>query len=217
MAGQNTETDNLEKALLERANKLAAEYLQRAEQQRDDIHREMHEKLHLNEEREVLTAKAMGERTYQQRVQATELQLQARLDHLRWQLVQQILDELLQALQKLAKDEKQYLPILKRLLQDAANAIPADSLVIELNQRDQQRWQKKWQKLVSEWLPDITVSLAEQPCDCSGGVRVHDSENRIRVDNSFEGRINMFRDQLEQTIMEQLFSKTMTTGELLHG
>lgn len=217
MAEERDQTDNLEKALLERANRLAREYLARAEQQREDIHRDLREKLHLSEERELLSAREKSERIYQQRIQARELQLQARLDHLRWQQVQQILDELLRQLQQRAGDDEAYLPLLGQLLQDAAGAIDAEHLIVQVNPRDRPRLQNLAPQQWQTWLPDKQITLSEQPCDCSGGVLVYDKDNRIRVNNTFEGRIAMLHEQLEQSIMEHLFSKTLTTGEMIHG
>ncbi|MDR9435784.1 MAG: V-type ATP synthase subunit E [Thiohalophilus sp.] len=217
MAEERDQTDNLEKALLERANRLAREYLARAEQQREDIHRDLREKLHLSEERELLSAREKSERVYQQRIQASELQLQARLDDLRWQQVQQLLDELLHQLQQRAEDEETYLQLFGQLLQDAAGAIDAEHLIVQVNPNDRQRLQNVATKQWQTWLPDKEITLSDQTCDCSGGVLVYDSDNRIRVNNTFEGRIAMLHEQLEQTIMEHLFSKTLTTGEMIHG
>ncbi|MDY6980822.1 MAG: V-type ATP synthase subunit E family protein [Pseudomonadota bacterium] len=217
MAEEREQTENLEKALLERANRLAREYLARAEQQREDIHRDLREKLHLSEERELLAAREKGERVYQQRIQASELALQARLDDLRWQQVQQIRDELLHQLQQRAEDEETYLQLLGQLLQDAAAAIAAEHLIVQANSRDRQRLQNVDTRQWQTWLPGKEITLSEQTCDCSGGVLVYDKDNRIRVNNTFEGRIAMLHEQLEQSIMEHLFSKTLTTGEMIHG
>jgi len=217
MAEDRDQTDNLEKALLERANRLAREYLARAEQQREDIHRDLRERLHLSEERELLSAREKSERIYQQRIQACELQLQARLDHLRWQQVQQILNELLGQLQQQAENDTEYLTLLGQLLQDAAGVIAAEHLVVQVNSRDQQRLKNVDTQQWQAWLPGKQITLSEQTCDCSGGVLVCDSDNRIRVNNTFEGRIAMLHEQLEQSIMEHLFSKTLTTGEMIHG
>lgn len=216
MAGSDNQTEDLEKALLERATRLADEYLQRARQQREDIHHELREKLHISEERELLAAREKGERVYQQRVQATELQLQSRLDNLRWQLVGKIMDELLQSLRKLVDDESEYLPILKHFLQEAATAIPGDQIVIQVNQKDYQRFENNPQ-LLQEWVVNKEIILSDEICDCSGGIRVRDAGNHVRIDNTFEGRIAVLHEQIEENIMEHLFSKTLTTGEMIHG
>ena len=77
----------LESAILQRANRLAAEFKQRAERSRDNILREASDRLRLREEREILAAKTQAERSYRQRVQAAEIKHQEELDRLRWDLV----------------------------------------------------------------------------------------------------------------------------------
>jgi len=69
----------LEAAILQRANRLAAEFRQRAERSRDNILREASDRLRLREEREVLLAKALAERAYRRQVQASELKLRAQM------------------------------------------------------------------------------------------------------------------------------------------
>jgi len=95
----------LELALAERARKLSEERLVNGRQARDLILLETRQRLHLEEEREILSAKAQGERIYQQRVQAVELDLRARLDRLLWQLTNATLMKLRARLSALAEDE----------------------------------------------------------------------------------------------------------------
>ena len=84
-------------------------------------------------ERETLAANAEGERTYQQRVQATELELRARLDRLRWQLTDAALSKLRTRLLALAEDEARYLPLMVGYLREGAEAIERDELVASVN------------------------------------------------------------------------------------
>jgi V/A-type H+/Na+-transporting ATPase subunit E len=101
----------LERALAERARKLADEHLLNGRQARDLILMETRQRLRLQEERETLAAKAEGERTYQQRVQTKELDLRARLERVRWQLINATLGKLRARLSALAEDEARYLPL----------------------------------------------------------------------------------------------------------
>ena len=64
----------LEKALTERARKLSEEHLVNGRQARDLILIETRQRLRLEEERETLAAKGEGERVYQRRAQAVELE-----------------------------------------------------------------------------------------------------------------------------------------------
>jgi V/A-type H+-transporting ATPase subunit E len=211
------QADNLEKALLERATRLAQDYIQRAEQQRNEIEHEANERLRIREEREVLAAKSEADRLYQQQVQANELRLQAKLDHLRWQMIQQLKDSLSKELKSLSEDEKSYRPVLGALIKHAVQAIETEEVVVEVNARDRKRLQGEWQSLLDEAGVKKKLRLSDETCDAIGGALATDPNNRIRVDNTFNGRIERLQETLDEIIMEKLFSKAVTMAELLHG
>lgn len=217
MEHDRDQTNNLEQALLERATRLAQEYLQRAEEQREDIYRDSREKLQLGEERELFSAREKAERRYQQRIQASELEFQGELDRLRWDLVKQVQEQLLKNLENFAKDESKYMSVFSQLLKEAAYAVDADEVVIQVNAQDYDRLLAGNFKMLNDLVPDKKIVLSEEVCQCSGGARAWDTELSVRVDNTFEGRIAASQEKLYQVIMEQLFSKTLTTGEMLHG
>ena len=72
------DVSGLEVALMERARKLSEGHLLNGRQARDLILLETRQRLRLEEERETAAAKAQGERVYQQRIQAVELDIRAR-------------------------------------------------------------------------------------------------------------------------------------------
>ncbi len=195
----------LEAALLTRAKRLAGEYLSRAQHNRDRIIEEANERIHRREEQEVLAAKAMAERLYRRRVQASELKLQGDLERRRWELVQAVMEDLQRYLAVLVADETRYLPVLQRLLGAAAVAIEQEELIAELNQTDLKRLEKGWESFVAESGVDKRIILSSAPLDCSGGVRVMSKDQRIRVDNTFEGRQDRWAEALYQVAVERLF------------
>ena len=81
------QVQELERAILARAERLASEFRDRAQRSRDSILREAAERLRLREQREEAIAKALGERTFRQQVQASELKIQSQVDRMRWNLV----------------------------------------------------------------------------------------------------------------------------------
>lgn len=210
-------TDDLESALRERARRLADEHLAHARQIREQIIQEENDRLRLREEREVLSAKDMAERAYQRRVQASELQLRERLERQRWDAIQEVMGRLAQGLGALAEDEGRYLPFLKGLLAEAARHIPQDDLVAELNERDLKRFGDRWRDITREAVPDKAVTLGERPWACGGGLRLHDPDNRVLVDNTFEGRTERLAGALHQVIAEHLFARAGEMGELSGG
>lgn len=194
----------LETALTERANKLAAEYLDYARQTREQILAEGKLRLHLEEEREVLAAKARAERIYQQQAQAAELQLHSESDRLRMQLVKSVLDHLPARFAELAADEQRYLPLLRGWLREGAQAIERDELLVQVNQRDWQRLQPAWDGFAKDAMPGKQLRLSTETIACSGGVLIVSADNDIRFDNTFEGRLERMSETLQNTINERL-------------
>lgn len=213
---QEAVINNLEQALLDRANKLAEEYLARAKRAHQHVLEDAQEKLHLREQRETLAAQAAAERHYRRRIQANELQLRSKLDELRWQLIQSILKHLPEQLSGMAERDN-YLPLLQKFLQQAAASIEGEQLVAEVNASDLARLQPQWQEFYEQAGVGKEVRLASTPRQCIGGILVRTEDNRIRVDNTFDGRMERFAESLQQVITERLFARESSRGGLSHG
>jgi V/A-type H+-transporting ATPase subunit E len=207
----------LERALLARAQTLAAEYLERARRSRDRIINEENERLRLREDREVLAAKALAERTYRRQVQQAELSCQEELDQLRWTLIRSVIDALPERLERIAHDEERYLPLLAQFLAQAARAIEREDLVCELNATDLRRLHSRWDTFARAAVPDRHITLNHEPRQCSGGLLLRTADDRIRVDNTFEGRLARLEETLERVIQERLFATAAHFGALFNG
>ena len=198
------QVNELETAILQRADRLAAEYRSRAERSRENILREAQERLRLREEREVLLAKARAERAYRRKVQASELKLHKEMDRLLWNLVEGVREGLSGRMQRLAQDEARYLPLLQKLIGKAALEIERDQLVAEFNARDLERLAPDWDRFVQHCAPGKKIELASTPIETVGGVMLRSEDNRIHLDNTFEGRMERLQSQLQQVIIERL-------------
>ena len=199
------QVEELEQAILAQANRLASEYRERAERSRDNILREAGERLHLREEREVLLAKAKAERAYRRRVQANELQLRKEMDHLRWNLVEEVRGRLAERMQTMVQERQEaYQTLLQRLLAKGVAAIERDALVAEVSKRDLTWLQPIWQEFSAAVAAGKQVELAALPIETLGGIRIRSEDNRIRVDNTFEGRLERLGRRLHQIIIERL-------------
>ncbi len=207
----------LEEAILRRANHLAEEYRQRAERSRDNILRDSSERLTLREDREVLLAKAIADRTYRRRVQSNELKLQKEMDLLRWNLVQGVLQNLDERLRAFTQQEDEYLALLQAYLKAGAAEIERDDLVAEVNAEDLRRLRSRWDDIARQAAPDKTIRLAEKPMEGLGGIRLSSADNRIRVDHSFEGRRERLGHQLHQIIIERLLPSTTDNSVIYTG
>lgn len=194
----------LESALVDRANKLAEEYLANGRQEHDRLMAEAKQRLHLEEEHETAAARALADRTYQQRVQAAELELRAELDRLRLELVAGVLGHLPAKLAELAADEQRYLPLLRVWLREGAAAIEQDELTVQLNARDLQRVGTDWDAIARETAPGKRLTLSRESLACAGGVLITSADGRIRVDSTFEGRQERMGEGLQNAVAEQL-------------
>ena len=215
MANVDTSKD-LERAIIERGESLAGEHIHQGEHNRAEILKASAEKLRLLEEKEILLAKSHAERDYRREVRASEIRMQATLDRLRWTLVSEVIDKVRGELRELAKDESRYRPVLSGLLASAARAIEGDDLVASLNDADRRRFGESWQAIVAA-VPDKTIELAAESLDCIGGVMVTTRDASIRIDNTFEGRLERLDPALCRMIVERLFPSPVQMETLFDG
>lgn len=211
------QVEELERAILARAERLANEFRERANRSRDKILREAAEKLRLREQREEAIAKALGERTFRQKVQANEQKMQSHLDRVRWNLVKGVEGRLTERMQAFMDDEITYLAYLQDLIRQSAQVIERDDLIVEANARDLKQLEAHWQQIAGTASAGKRLTLATDPIDVLGGIIVRDTDNRIRVDNSFEGRLERLRPKIQQTILERLLPNGFKTGNIFSG
>lgn len=209
---ESEQISGLEAALLARAQKLADEYLANGRQIHQQIIEDANQRLRIEEEREVLAAKAHAERVYQQHVQAAELGLRAELDRTRWSLVNAVLAELPARLAEFAADEMHYPPLLFAWLREGVQAIERDELEVSFNARDLERLHRDWQGHAQDIAPDKQLHLSKQPLDSTGGVLVGSMDGNIRFDNTFEGRMERMAEALQHVIAERLIPGEVHNG-----
>jgi V/A-type H+-transporting ATPase subunit E len=212
-----TQVRNLEQALLARARELVREHLEKAASERERILAEVAQRLRLREEREILAAKADAERAFRRRVQAAEIRMQGELDRLRWTLVQTVLGSVRAELARVADDEHLYLPVLAGYLRSAAECLDGSALVADLNMRDRERFASRWDALAAEAVPKKHLSLSPTAITASGGVIVRTPNNQVRVDNTFEGRIDRLEETVHAAILERLFAAVPHMETVFHG
>jgi len=212
------QVEELERALIARAERLASAYREMTQRSRDNTLREASERLRLREQREEAIARSLGERHFRQQVQASEIKLQSHLDRVRWNLVTDVEARLRDRLRTyMMEQEEAYHQTLERYLAQAANHIEADDLIAEVNAHDHQRLAPLWETIASRAAPAKCLRLAERPIQCLGGVRVSSADQRIRVDNTFEGRLERLRVRIQQVILERLLPGGLDTSNLFGG
>lgn len=211
------QVDELERAILARAERLATEFRDRAGRSRDNILREAAERLRLREAREESTAKALAERSFRQQVQASELKLQTHLDRVRWNLVQDVEQMLAERMRTFMRDAPGYQSWLERLMLEAVALIEAPELTIAVNAADQRQLAERWEELTAALPEGKTATLAAEALDTLGGALIASADERIRVDQTFEGRLARLRPRIQQTILERLLPGGFETGSLFTG
>ncbi|WP_316364372.1 V-type ATP synthase subunit E [Candidatus Thiodiazotropha sp. CDECU1] len=198
------QVEALEKAILERAELMANECHSRAEAGRKNILREASERLHLREEKETLLAKSLADRAYLRKVQADELKLHSKMDHMRWNLVQVVVDRLQQKMQALTQDEEKYFELITAFLQQAAAQIEEKQLLVSVNANDLRRLKTKWDQLTSNLVAGKTFELQEESIETIGGCLITTADNRVQIDHTFEGRLARLERKVHQAMVERL-------------
>jgi V/A-type H+-transporting ATPase subunit E len=188
------QVQELEQAILARAERLAAEYRERAHRKRDVILRDAAERLRLREQREEDLAKSLGER-----------------------LVTDVERRLRERMRRFMADEAAYLASLEAYLKDASRQIESDDLVAELGSSDHRLLADRWEAIAATAAPGKSLRLAPEPIETLGGALVRSADNRIRVDHTFEGRLERLRNRIRQVIMERLLPAGLDTGNLFAG
>lgn len=209
--------EELEEAILERAQTLAEEHVQQGERSRERILEDSREKIRLLEEKEILSGQSKAEREYRRLVQARELGLQSELDHMRWDLVQSVMESVQSQLAEMVRDEQAYRPLFERLLIDGAEAIERDRLLARISSADRARYADDWESMVAGLLPGKHITLDGESVEVSGGVWLSDEQGRISVDNTFEGIVQRMDRELLRVVVERLFPSASKMGIVFNG
>ena len=139
-------------------------------------------------------------------MQRAELAQTAKLEQLRWTLIESVYANLANELRQLVERSDDYRALLINLLDEGCRSIEGEQLVAQLNNHDLARYQAEWPQLLAESGCHKAVILSDDNCNCSGGMLLYNASRDIRFDNTFEGRLARLRPALEQTIGEQLFA-----------
>ena len=202
----------LEAALLNRAERLADEYIAHGRDGREAILKDERERLRNLEQRVTQEASSYADRLYRRRVQAAQLRLQGMADQLRWELIKSVADRLSEPLAAVADDNSSYEALIQTLLERSAASIGGDHLVVQMNARDLERFRSRWNTLCKLAAPGRHIELEPGPIETSGGLRISSRDNSVCIDATFEGRMDRFRDDLMQTIAERLFARETRKG-----
>ncbi len=199
-----------------RAEQLADQFAEQARRTHDALLRDAAERVRQREQREETIARAMGDRHYRQRVQAAELKLQSNLDRVRWNLVRAVESRLEDRIRALREDAAAYTGYLRGLLLQGAAQLDAGDLRVQADRADQELVHGLLAQLAGE-MGGRRVELDPTPVQTVAGLLLLRADGRVRVDQTFEGRLARLRPQLQQVILERLFPASAEPGNLLNG
>jgi len=210
--------DELKQAILTKAQDIATEYHERAGQARDNILLEARERLHLREEHETKIGKIIADREYARLIQANELKLHRKLDMLRWSLIEAVTNALKERFIVFAENDSEgYIRALGRWTEEACKLLKHAELVAELNSRDYHLMKNDWDQFTQRYVPEsVNLRLSDSECQTLGGIRIRTPDNLVRVDNCYEGRMQRLEAQLQQSIMQKLFSTVEQLQQIIH-
>ncbi|OIO58484.1 MAG: V-type ATP synthase subunit E [Alphaproteobacteria bacterium CG_4_10_14_0_2_um_filter_63_37] len=206
----------LEEALLARAESTAEEIRRESKAARDRALAEGADRLRLREEREMLSAQARSERLFRRRMQAAEIRLQGSLDKARWGLIQKVLGGVRQRFQTLTEDEQAYLAWLGTTVAAGLAELEGE-VTVALNQRDLDRLTPQWATWIEGTAPGRKVTLNPEPVITLGGALLIAKGGRIRVDETFEGRMERMSEAMHRAAMEHLFANAEEMGVGVYG
>ena len=206
----NALTEKLEGLLEAQAMVLSSQHQESGQQASSQIRAEAQARMQQRLDGEEQRFQREAEHLCRQLLQGARLRQDAELDRVRWTLVQDVLSEVREHLEHLHQDGPRYRAALSRYLAEAAHAMPGRDLVAELTPRDADWLRADWTAFCEAAAPGRKVALVPMQAFASGGMRVSDAGNAMRIDNTFEGRLARLEYVLLANILRVLFPGDQT-------
>jgi V/A-type H+-transporting ATPase subunit E len=169
-----------------------------------------------DEEGTILARGEQEARRESQRILA-EARIKARREKVKAQegVVQKSFDTARKTLLKMAEEKKaagiEYRDVLERLIRESAVSSGIQSLEVLVNPRDRSlASQDVLSRIASQAGKELgipmSLDISDEPLACMGGVVVRSNDGKVRVENTFESRIERFREAIRTQVAKELFS-----------
>ena len=151
-------------------------------------------------------AKTQAEIEKQRIIANAKLEVRKKKLAVQEELIKQVIESLKERLATLPDEE--YFPMIVELTAKAVEELGIDKIVVRSNERTLklvvERLSEFREKLKEALGKDVEVTIGE-PIQTIGGVLVESPDGTVRVDNTFEARIERFESDLRATIAKALF------------
>ncbi len=123
-------------------------------------------------------------------------------------------DKLIRMAQEGSSDGIEYLDVLERLIKESVKSAGVKSAEVILTLKDRSLVsQELLDRVASELEPDLgfkaQLMVSEEVFSGIGGVIVRESDGRVCVDNSFDARIERFRETVRMRVARELFGQEL--------
>jgi len=106
------------------------------------------------------------------------------------------------------RDESRYRPFLLKSIVRGMEAIPSEKVKVALSEEDLRRYRNS--KLLEDALARMqttkTAVLSDEPIKAIGGAAVTSQDDKVRVDCTLEGKLELMKTQLLAEISKMLFA-----------
>ena len=117
-----------------------------------------------------------------------------------------------ESMQKMAEGKgEDYKKVLETLIKESVLSSGSESLEVLFDSRDKGLVaDDSLNKIAQEAGPDlgmtISLSASAEALTCLGGIVVKSADGKVRIDNTFEARIDRFRDNIRTLVAKELFA-----------
>ncbi|RLF80040.1 V-type ATP synthase subunit E [Thermococci archaeon] len=196
--------------IIEEINKEAEQkikyILEEAEQKAEEIKQEAEKKARIKADWIIRKAQTQAELEKQRIIANAKLEVRRRKLALQEELINEVIGTIKDRL--LSIPEAEYMEVLKDLITSGIQELGEEKVVLSSNGETLSLLKahlKEMEKSVNEKLgKDVVISLGE-PIETIGGVIVQNLEKTIRIDNTFEARMERLQSDLRAKIAKILF------------
>ncbi|ASJ11496.1 V-type ATP synthase subunit E [Thermococcus thioreducens] len=180
--------------------------LSEAQKEAEKIKEEARKRAEARAEWILRKAQTQAETERQRIIANARLEVRKKRLEVQEELIQEVITALRERLAELSEEE--YFPMLIDLTVRALEELGGDACIVRSNEKTLKLLESKlgeFRKAVAAKLGrDVEISLGE-PISTIGGVLVEAPDGSVRVDNTFESRIERFESELRAEIAKALF------------